>query len=107
MVMMYLVGVVAVLCLVPLRDPSVSASGERAATIGVMVDSRTTARHGAGLVGLFAFAAGALMYYSVSTGHGSCHGGSRLGLLAEAWISRSWPGPDDSSIPGVDTRAAE
>ncbi len=62
---MYIAGVVAVLSLSPLSKQSASATGERAAAIRVMVDTLTTVRHSAGLVAVFAFVAGALMYYSV------------------------------------------
>ena len=62
---MYLVGVVAALSLLPLSEQSASASGEQRATIAVLVDSLTTVRHSAGLVAVFAFATGALMYYWV------------------------------------------
>jgi hypothetical protein len=62
---MYLVGVVAVLSLLPLSEQSASATGERTVTIRVMVHSLTTVRHSAGLVAVFAFAVGALMYYSL------------------------------------------
>ena len=50
---MYLVGVVAALSLLPLSEPA-SASGERTVTIAVMVDALTTVRHRAGLVAVFA-----------------------------------------------------
>jgi hypothetical protein len=62
---MYLVGVVAVLSMLPLSERSTSVSGEPATTIAVMVDFLTTVRHSAGLVAVFAFATAALMYYSV------------------------------------------
>jgi hypothetical protein len=62
---MYLVGVVAALSLLPLSEQSASASGEQTPTIAVLVDSLTTVRHSAGLVAVFAFATGALMYYWV------------------------------------------
>lgn len=62
---MYLAGVVAVLTLLPLSEQSASATGEQAVTIRVMVDSLATVRHSAGLIAVFAFAAGALMYYTV------------------------------------------
>lgn len=62
---MYLIGVVAVLSLLRLSEQSASASAERARTIAGMGDLLTTVRHSAGLVAVFAFTAGALMYYSV------------------------------------------
>ena len=62
---MYLAGSVAALSLLPLSEQSASASGARTVSIGVMVDSLTTLRHSAGLVAVFTFATGALMYYSL------------------------------------------
>jgi hypothetical protein len=60
---MYLVGVVVALSLLPLSEDAASATEGRAATIRVVADSLTTVRHSAGLIAVFAFTAGALMYY--------------------------------------------
>jgi hypothetical protein len=62
---MYLIGVVAALSLLPLSEHSTSAKGADAVAIRAIADSLTTVRHSAGLIAVFTFAAGALMYYWV------------------------------------------
>jgi hypothetical protein len=61
---MYLVGIVAALSLLPLSEQSATGSGGRPVATRLMVDSLTNVRHSAGLVAVFAFATAALMYYS-------------------------------------------
>ncbi|WP_299926879.1 DUF4386 domain-containing protein [uncultured Nocardioides sp.] len=62
---MYLVGVVVLLSLLPLSEQAASATAGRAVTVRATFDALTTVRHSAGLIAVFAFIAGALMYYWV------------------------------------------
>ena len=58
---MYLVGVVALLCLLPLSR-QVASGPDAAPPVQGMVDLLTVVRHNAGLIAVFAFTVGAFMY---------------------------------------------
>jgi hypothetical protein len=62
---LYLAGVVALLCLASLSGRAASDAATPPSTVRALVDVLTSARHEAGLVAVFAFTAGAFMYYAL------------------------------------------